>query len=124
MLYHFFEYLKENFDIIGTGVFQYLSFRAGMAALLSLIISILFGKKIISLLNKFQLSEQVRDLDLKGQNKKNGTPTMGGLIIILSIIFPTLLFADLSNIYILLMVFVTIFMAIIDPAESSSANTN
>ena len=96
MLYHLFENLQQNYDIMGSGVFQYLSFRAGMAALLSLIISIIFGKKIISQLNKFQLSEKIRDLDLIGQNEKDGTPTMGGIIIIISILVPTLLFADLS----------------------------
>jgi phospho-N-acetylmuramoyl-pentapeptide-transferase len=113
MLYHLFENLQQNYDIIGSGVFQYLSFRAGMAALLSLIISIIFGKKIISQLNKFQLSEKIRDLDLKGQKEKDGTPTMGGIIIIISILVPTLLFADLSNIYIQLMVLVTSIISII-----------
>ena len=113
MLYHFFEYLNQNLDIIGIGVFKYLSFRAGMAALFSLIISIVFGQKIINVLKNFQLSERIRDLDLKGQIEKQGTPTMGGLIIIVSIVFPTLLFADLSNIYIILMLFVTTFMGLI-----------
>lgn len=113
MLYHFFEYLSQNLDIIGIGVFKYLSFRAGMAALFSLIISIAFGQKIINVLKNFQFSERIRDLDLKGQIEKQGTPTMGGLIIIVSIVFPTLLFADLSNIYIILMLFVTTFMGLI-----------
>ncbi len=113
MLYHFFQYLSQNLDIIGIGVFKYLSFRAGMAALFSLIISIAFGQKIINVLKNFQLSERIRDLDLKGQIEKQGTPTMGGLIIIVSIVFPTLLFADLSNIYIILMLFVTTFMGLI-----------
>ena len=113
MLFSLFEYLNQNYDIAGTGVFQYLSFRAGMAALFSLIISIAFGKNIINILNKFQLSESVRDLNLKGQNEKVGTPTMGGIIIILSIILPTILFADINNIYIQLMIFVTIFMGLI-----------
>lgn len=113
MLYHLFENLQQNYDIIGSGVFQYLSFRAGMAALLSLIISIIFGKKIISQLNKFQLSEKIRDLDLIGQNEKDGTPTMGGIIIIISILVPTILFADLSNIYIQLMILVTSIIGII-----------
>ena len=113
MLYHFFEYLNQNLDIIGIGVFKYLSFRAGMAALFSLIISIVFGQKIINVLKNFQLSERIRDLDLKGQIEKQGTPTMGGLIIIVSIVFPTLLFADLSNIYIILMLIVTTFMGLI-----------
>ena len=113
MLYDFFQYMDQNFNLIGAGVFQYISFRAGMAALFSLIISILFGKKIINILKKFQLSENIRDLDLKGQNEKKGTPTMGGVIIIISILIPTLLFARLDNIYILLMIFVTAFMGII-----------
>ncbi|MFL2991508.1 MAG: phospho-N-acetylmuramoyl-pentapeptide-transferase [Cytophagales bacterium] len=113
MLYHLFENLQQNYDIMGSGVFQYLSFRAGMAALLSLIISIIFGKKIISQLNKFQLSEKIRDLDLIGQNEKDGTPTMGGIIIIISILVPTILFADLSNIYIQLMILVTSIVGII-----------
>ena len=113
MLYHFFEYLNQNLDIIGIGVFKYLSFRAGMAALFSLIISIAFGQKIINVLKSFQFSERIRDLNLKGQIEKQGTPTMGGLIIIVSIVFPTLLFADLSNIYIILMLIVTTFMGLI-----------
>lgn len=113
MLYDFFQYMDQNFNLIGAGVFQYISFRAGMAAIFSLIISILFGKKIISILKQFQLSENIRDLNLKGQNKKKGTPTMGGVIIIISILIPTLLFARLDNIYILLMIFVTAFMGII-----------
>ena len=113
MLYEFFQYMDQNFNLIGAGVFQYISFRAGMAAIFSLIISILFGKKIINILKQFQLSENIRDLDLKGQNEKKGTPTMGGVIIIISILIPTLLFARLDNIYILLMIFVTVFMGII-----------
>ena len=113
MLYDFFQYMDQNFNLIGAGVFQYISFRAGMAALFSLIISILFGKKIINILKQFQLSENIRDLDLKAQNEKKGTPTMGGIIIIISILIPTLLFARLDNIYILLMIFVTAFMGII-----------
>ena len=113
MLYHFFEYLSQNLDIIGIGVFKYLSFRAGMAALFSLIISIAFGQKIFNVLRNFQFSERIRDLNLKGQIEKQGTPTMGGLIIIVSIVFPTLLFADLSNIYIILMLIVTTFMGLI-----------
>ena len=113
MLYHLFEYLQQNYDLAGSGVFQYLSFRAGMAALFSLIISIIFGKNIISILQNFQLSEKIRDLDLKGQIEKQGTPTMGGIIIIISILIPTLLFADLSNIYIQLMIFITVIISVI-----------
>ena len=113
MLYHLFEYLEQNYDLAGSGVFQYLSFRAGMAALFSLIISIIFGKNIISILQNFQLSEKIRDLDLKGQSEKEGTPTMGGIIIIISILVPTILFADLSNIYIQLMIFITVIISVI-----------
>ena len=113
MLYEFFRYMDDSFNLVGAGVFQYISFRAGMAALLSLVISILFGKNIIQFLERLQLSENIRDLNLKGQNEKRGTPTMGGFIIIISIIVPTLLFARLDNIYILLMIFVTIFMGFI-----------
>ena len=113
MLYHLFEYLQQNYDLAGSGVFQYLSFRAGMAALFSLIISIIFGKNIISILQNFQLSEKIRDLDLKGQSVKEGTPTMGGIIIIISILVPTILFADLSNIYIQLMIFITVIISVI-----------
>ena len=103
MLYNLFEYLNNNYDLVGSGVFQYLSFRAGMAAIFSLVISILFGKKIITTLTKFQLSENIRDLDLIGQNEKSGTPTWGAYNLI-SILIPTILFADLSNIYILIMI--------------------
>ena len=113
MLFHLFEYLQQNYDLAGSGVFQYLSFRAGMAALFSLIISIIFGKYIISILQNFQLSEKIRDLDLKGQSEKEGTPTMGGIIIIISILIPTILFADLSNIYIQLMIFITVIISVI-----------
>ena len=113
MLYQLFEYLQQNYDVVGSGVFQYLSFRAGMAALISLIISIIFGKNIISILQNFQLSEKIRDLDLKGQTEKEGTPTMGGIIIIISILVPTILFADLSNIYIQLMIFITVIISLI-----------
>ena len=113
MLFSLFEYLNQNYDIAGTGVFQYLSFRAGMAALFSLIISIAFGKNIIIILKKLKISESLINLNLKGQNKKEGTPTMGGIIIILSILLPTVLFADINNVYIQLMIFVTIFMGLI-----------
>ena len=91
MLYHFFEYLSQNLDIIGIGVFKYLSFRAGMAALFSLIISIAFGQKIINVLKNFQFSERIRDLDLKGQIEKQGTPTMGGIIILLGLIISVMI---------------------------------
>lgn len=104
MLYYLFTYLDEKFDLIGAGVFQYISFRAGMAAMLSLLITIVFGKRLIRILRKFQMGESIRDLGLDGQMEKQGTPTMGGIIIISAIIIPTLLFAKVANVYIVLLV--------------------
>ncbi|SMO54210.1 Phospho-N-acetylmuramoyl-pentapeptide-transferase [Saccharicrinis carchari] len=112
MLYYLFEYLAQM-DIPGAGVFQYISFRSGMAIILSLLIGTIYGKKVISLLQKKQIGEVVRNLDLEGQYAKKGTPTMGGLIIIASILIPTLLFAKLSNIYIILMLVSTVWLGII-----------
>ncbi len=113
MLYHLFDYLDKTFDFYGAGVFQYISFRAGMASVLSLLISMVFGKYIISFLNKNQFSESIRQLGLSGEKVKKGTPTMGGIIIILSIVIPTFLFSKLSNIYVIIMLLVTIWMGII-----------
>lgn len=113
MLYHLFDYLDKTFDFYGAGVFQYISFRAGMASFLSLLISMVFGKYIISFLKKNQFSESIRDLGLSGEKIKKGTPTMGGIIIILSIVIPTFLFSKLSNIYVIIMLIVTIWMGII-----------
>ena len=110
MLYHFFDYIDQEFDLFGVGVFQYISFRAGLAVLISLLITITFGQRLISLLKAFQLGESIRDLGLSGQMEKQGTPTMGGIIILLGIIIPTLLFADLTNIYILLLIISAIWM--------------
>jgi len=110
MLYHLFTYLDSAFDIPGTGLFQYISFRAGMALILSLFISMIFGKRIIRYLQKKQVGETVRNLGLEGQMQKQGTPTMGGLIIIASIVIPALLFARLDNIYILLLLFSTLWL--------------
>ncbi len=110
MLYHLFTYLDNAFDIPGTGLFQYISFRAGMALILSLFISMIFGKRIIRYLQKKQVGETVRNLGLEGQMQKQGTPTMGGLIIIASIVIPALLFARLDNIYILLLIFSTLWL--------------
>ncbi|MBW6478782.1 MAG: phospho-N-acetylmuramoyl-pentapeptide-transferase [Bacteroidales bacterium] len=110
MLYHLFTYLDRVFDIPGTGLFQYISFRAGMALIVSLFISMIFGKKIIRYLQKKQVGETVRNLGLEGQMQKQGTPTMGGLIIIASILIPALLFARLDNIYILLLIFSTLWL--------------
>ena len=110
MLYHFFDYIDREFDLFGVGVFQYISFRAGLAVLISLLITITFGQRLINLLKAFQLGESIRDLGLSGQMEKQGTPTMGGIIILLGIIIPTLFFADLTNIYILLLIISAIWM--------------
>ncbi len=112
MLYHLFKYLNE-FDFPGAGLFQYISFRAGMAALLSLLITITFGKRLINMLQRFQMGESIRDLGLEGQMQKQGTPTMGGIIIISAIVIPTLLFADLNNIYTLLLIIAALWMGAI-----------
>lgn len=113
MLYYLFTYLDEKFDLTGAGVFQYISFRAGMATLISLLITITFGKTLIRMLQKKQVGESIRDLGLTGQMEKKGTPTMGGLIIIAAIIVPTLLFAKLDNIYIILLLVTTIGLGLI-----------
>ncbi|MBC8321665.1 MAG: phospho-N-acetylmuramoyl-pentapeptide-transferase [Bacteroidetes bacterium] len=110
MLYYLFKYLDEAFNLPGAGVFEYLSFRAALAIITSLIISLLFGKKWISFLNRKQVGETIRDLGLEGQLEKQGTPTMGGLIILTSILVPVILFAKLANIYILLMIFTTVWL--------------
>jgi phospho-N-acetylmuramoyl-pentapeptide-transferase len=110
MLYHIFSYLDNTFDIPGAGLFQYISFRAGMALILSLFISMIFGRRIIRYLQLKQVGETVRNLGLEGQMQKQGTPTMGGLIIIASIVIPAMLFARLDNIYILLLIFSTIWL--------------
>ena len=110
MLYYLFSYLDQHFDFPGAGVFQYISFRAAMAIITSLIISLLFGKRLINLLIKKQVGESIRDLGLDGQIEKQGTPTMGGLIILGAVLIPTLLFVKLDNIYILLLIFTTIWL--------------
>lgn len=112
MLYYLFSYLQE-LGVPGAGVFEYITFRAAMATITSLIVSIFFGKKIIRLLQKRQIGEEIRDLGLEDQMKKKGTPTMGGLIIIVAIIIPTLLFAKLDNIYVLLMLITTVWLGTI-----------
>ncbi|HEY9083738.1 MAG TPA: phospho-N-acetylmuramoyl-pentapeptide-transferase [Vicingaceae bacterium] len=112
MLYYLFNYLNK-FDFPGAGVFEYISFRAAMAVIVSLVISMIFGKKIIQRLQLLQVGEIVRDLGLEGQMKKQGTPTMGGLIILASILIPTLLFAKLDNIYIILMLVSTVLLGLI-----------
>jgi phospho-N-acetylmuramoyl-pentapeptide-transferase len=112
MLYYLFDYLN-TLDIPGAGVFQYISFRAGMAAFLSLLITITFGKNLINFLRKKQVGEDIRDLGLEGQIQKKGTPTMGGLIIIAAILIPTLLFARLDNVYVVLLIVATCWLGII-----------
>ncbi|MFN7260349.1 MAG: phospho-N-acetylmuramoyl-pentapeptide-transferase [Cyclobacteriaceae bacterium] len=113
MLYYLFEYIRQNFDVPGAGLFQYISFRAGVAAVLSLLITITFGKKLINFLRKKQVGEDIRDLGLEGQLQKKGTPTMGGIIIIAAILIPTLLMAKLDNVYIILLVATTIWLGLI-----------
>ena len=113
MLYYLFQYLENNFNLPGAGVFEFISFRAAMAVLFSLLISWVFGQTLIDFLRKKQIGETVRDLGLEGQKAKEGTPTMGGLIILSAIVIPVLLFAKLENIYILLMLLVTVWMGMI-----------
>lgn len=112
MLYYLFQYL-HGLGLPGAGVFEYITFRAVMALITSLIVGIFFGKSIIRLLQRKQVGEEIRDLDLEGQMQKRGTPTMGGLIIILAIVVPTLLFAKLSNIYVILMLITTVWLGFI-----------
>lgn len=112
MLYYLFDYL-DRMDVPGTGVFQYITFRSGLAIILSLLISTVFGKKIINFLRRQQVGETVRELGLAGQNEKAGTPTMGGLIIIVATLVPVLLLAKLNNIYILLLIVTTLWMGTI-----------
>lgn len=113
MLYYLFEYLDQNYNLPGTGLFQFISFRSAMAIIFSLFIAIVFGKKIINYLRKKQIGETVRDLGLEGQNEKAGTPTMGGLIIIIATLIPVILFAKLDNIYVILLIFTTLWMGAI-----------
>ena len=113
MLYYLFEYLDQTYDFPGAGVFQYISFRAAMAVITSLTITLIFGRRLIEFLRRKQVGETVRDLGLHGQNEKTGTPTMGGLIILGGIIVPTLLFAKLDNVYILLILFTTVWLGLI-----------
>lgn len=108
MIYHLFEYLKQ-YDIPGQGLFTYLSFRAMLASVTAMIIALFAGKKVITFLQKKQIGETIRDLGLEGQMQKKGTPTMGGIIIILSIVIPVLLFCDLTNIYTLLLLLTTLW---------------
>src|SRR5690606_33950414 len=112
MLYYLFDYLN-SLDVPGAGLFQYISFRAGLAAFISLMITITFGKNLISFLRRKQVGEDIRDLGLEGQMQKKGTPTMGGLIIIAAILVPTLLLARLDIVYIILLVVTTCWLGLI-----------
>jgi phospho-N-acetylmuramoyl-pentapeptide-transferase len=113
MLYYLFDYLDKEFDLFGAGVFQYISFRAGVAAFLSLYITILIGKRIIRYLRRKQVGEDIRDLGLEGQMKKKGTPTMGGIMIIAAVVIPVVLLAKLDNIYVILLLVATIWLGLI-----------
>jgi phospho-N-acetylmuramoyl-pentapeptide-transferase len=113
MLYHLFTTLREMYDLPGAGLFNFVSFRAGMSLMTSLMVGILFGKRIIERLQLKQVGEIVRDLGLEGQMNKQGTPTMGGLIILGAILLPTLLFADLTNVYTQLMILATLWLGAI-----------
>ncbi|GAA0763412.1 phospho-N-acetylmuramoyl-pentapeptide-transferase [Psychroflexus lacisalsi] len=113
MLYHLFEFLESNYDLPGARLFQYISFRAAFAIILSLLISTIFGKRIILFLQRKQIGESVRELGLEGQKEKAGTPTMGGLIIIFSTLIPVLLLSQLNNIYVILLIVTTIWMGAI-----------
>ena len=113
MIYFLFEYLENQYQLIGASLFQYISFRSSLAFIFSLFISLKYGNKIIEFLNKKQIGETVRDLGLKGQKEKTGTPTMGGLLIIFSTVFPVLLFSNFFNIYIQILLFSTLWLGLI-----------
>ena len=113
MLYYLFEYLKQHFDFPGSSLFGFITFRAAMTIILSLLISTIYGKRIIRFLRKQQVGETIRDLGLEGQVEKSGTPTMGGLIIIIATLIPVFLFAKIDNIYIILLIITTIWMGVI-----------
>jgi len=113
MLYYLFQYLDKVMDVPGTGVFQYITFRSALALMLSLLLSTIYGKRIIGFLSRQQVGETVRELGLAGQNEKAGTPTMGGLIIIFATLVPVILFAKLDNIYIILLIVTTLWMGTI-----------
>ena len=113
MLYHLFRYLDEAYDLPGSGMFQYISFRAAAAIILSLLIVIIFGRSIIDFLRRKQIGEEIRDLGLQGQLQKKGTPTMGGVIILVAILVPMLLFGKLDNVYIQLLLVSTVWLGLI-----------
>ena len=113
MLYYLFEYLENQYQIPGASLFNYISFRTAAAVITSLLISTIFGSKIIDFLRRKQIGESIRDLGLDGQNEKQGTPTMGGIIILCSTLIPVLLFARLDNIYIILLIITLVWMGLI-----------
>lgn len=113
MLYYLFTYLREQFGLFGAGIFHYITFRAAMAIIVSLVITMLFGKGLIRYLHRKQIGETVRDLGLAGEKEKMGTPTMGGLIIISAIVIPTLLFARITNVYVILLLVATVWLGLI-----------
>ncbi|MCC7522022.1 MAG: phospho-N-acetylmuramoyl-pentapeptide-transferase [Flavobacteriaceae bacterium] len=117
MLYYLFDYLDKTFDLVGAGLFRFITFRSAMAFVFSLVLSTVYGKKIIKYLRRKQIGESVRDLGLQGQIEKAGTPTMGGIIIILATLLPVLLFAKLDNIYIILLLITTVWMGLIGFAD-------
>ena len=113
MLYYLFTWLDKLYNIPGAGLFQFISFRTGMAVIFSLLITTVYGRRLIDMLRNKQVGETVRNLGLEGQIEKQGTPTMGGIIILLGILLPTLLFAKIDNIYVLLMLTTTVWMGAI-----------
>ena len=113
MIYHLVNYLDKTFDIPGTGLFQYLSFRSGMAIIVALLVGMLIGKRIIDILRRKQIGEEIRELGLEGQAQKRGTPTMGGIIILISVLVPLLLFGDLTNVYLQIMILATVWLGTI-----------
>jgi len=113
MIYYLFQFLDQNFIIPGLGVFEYISFRAMLAVIISFVVTVFFGKRIIAFIQKKQISEISRNLGLKGEESKHGTPTMGGVIIIASILIPTLLLAEITNMYIIIMIISTIILGLI-----------
>ena len=117
MFYYLFEYLNNTYELPGAGLFQYISFRSALAVITSLLVSMVFGGRIINLIQRKQIGEEVRQLGLEGEENKKGTPTMGGLIILSAILVPTILFTDLSSIYIQIMILTTIWLGLIGFAD-------
>jgi len=120
MIYYFLEYLDKTFDLPGTGLYQYITFRSGIALILSLLISTIFGKRIISYIRRKQIGETVRELGLEGQNQKAGTPTMDGIIIIQSTSSQVSLFASIGTVYFWLLILATIWMGTIGFLDAGS----